>query len=308
MMQNLYTFFDRLSSPRISRIGTLCIRTLVNIIVPIYYRLSITPMLKSKQNNCLTVSLTSFPARINKVWIVIESLLRQKKKADRIVLYLSEVDFPDKTLPKSLLRLKKKGVEIMFVEGNLRSHKKWYYAFQDYRNEYVVTADDDIVYPSNMLVDLWNAHLHFPSMGIARYAKQVMFTLSGVAPYNTWGKVKNNPSASISFGSGGGYLFPVRNLNKGIFAIDVFMEICPNADDLWLYTFMCISGMRTYLINGETCSIINIQIRHDSRLTVSNCMEGGNDLQLAGILDYIKTKYGLTIEIFKDVDNRKVEE
>ncbi len=305
MIQYIYSYFDKIRNRKIRRFGTLIVRTLVNIILPIYYRLSATPFLREQKKHSLVISLTSFPARINKVWIVIESLLRQTMQADRIILYLSENDFPNKEdeLPYALKRLKKYGLEIVFVEGNLRSHKKWFYVFQDFRNEYVITADDDIIYPTDMIKLLWEAHQKNPKMVIARYAKQIRFTSSGIAPYNTWGKVQNNPSYSISFGSGGGCLFPIRLIDKGIFAKDVFINICPNADDLWLYTFMRISNLKIYLLEGRSCSILNVQILHDSRLTTTNCGEGENDRQMACIMEYIKMKYGLTYKIFEDERN-----
>jgi len=210
--------------------GMLLIRTIANIVVPLYYKLSDTPALNGKHDDCLTISLTSFPARIGKVWIGIESLLRQSLRADRIVLYLSEQDFPNKgnELPTSLLRQRKCGLEIVFVEGNLKSHKKWFYAFQDPRNEFVVTVDDDIIYPCNMIEELWKAHMSNPGMGIARYGKNVGRTPVGIAPYNTWGKVKINPSASISFGSGGGISF----------LSEKFIRASSHGMSLWTYVLM----------------------------------------------------------------------
>lgn len=41
----------------------------------------------------IVVSLTSFPARIKKVHIVIESLLNQTIKPDKIILWLSKEQF-----------------------------------------------------------------------------------------------------------------------------------------------------------------------------------------------------------------------
>ena len=42
----------------------------------------------------IIVSLTSFPGRINEVWICIESLMRQTFKPDAIELWLSLKQFP----------------------------------------------------------------------------------------------------------------------------------------------------------------------------------------------------------------------
>lgn len=72
----------------------------------------------------IIVSLTSFNKRIGRVWIVIESILRQTCKPDMIILWLSKEEFPSmECLPKKLLRLQKRGLIINLREGNLMSHK-----------------------------------------------------------------------------------------------------------------------------------------------------------------------------------------
>ena len=52
----------------------------------------------------IIVSLTSFPGRINEVWICVESLMRQTFKPDAIELWLSLRQFPDRVIPWNLQR------------------------------------------------------------------------------------------------------------------------------------------------------------------------------------------------------------
>src|SRR5690554_2625875 len=47
------------------------------------------------------VSLTSYPSRIEDVWISIECLLRQTFKPDKIILWLAQSEFPEKKIPDS---------------------------------------------------------------------------------------------------------------------------------------------------------------------------------------------------------------
>ena len=55
----------------------------------------------------MVVSLTTFPLRIGKVHLTIQSILRQSRPADRILLWLSKEEFPEEAqLPANLLRLK----------------------------------------------------------------------------------------------------------------------------------------------------------------------------------------------------------
>ena len=77
------------------------IRIIANILLPIYYvltRRSKEFRLTNLQNDTgiepkIIVSLTSFPPRIKKIWLTIETLLRQKDKPDRIILWLSVDEF-----------------------------------------------------------------------------------------------------------------------------------------------------------------------------------------------------------------------
>lgn len=273
----------------------LFIRTIANIVLPVYYRFTRTPSTNSKQNNCLTVSLTSIPIRISKLWIVIESILRQTHNVNRIVLYLSTNNFPykEKDLPTSLLKLKRHGLEIYFYDEDLRSYKKFYYAFQDSLNSIVITIDDDIIYPPNMIEKLINKHQEHPYSVIARYAHHVDLNI----PYNQWNNVfSTNPSNSIFFGSGGGTLFPIVHFHKDFFRKDLFKDLCKYADDIWLNIFIRLSGLNVYLLNGKSTHILNIQTFNDKRLTTINCDNNQNDVQLHQVLNYLLQEYEIKVD------------
>src|SRR5690606_29967954 len=124
-----------------------------------YYKKIPKATLGMDEQSSVIVSLTSFPARINLVHIAIKSLLNQSKRPKKIVLWLGDEFFPhgEKTLPKSLLELKQFGLEIEFCR-DLGAHTKYFYAFQKYPNNLIVTVDDDIIYPRNLLKVLLNTH------------------------------------------------------------------------------------------------------------------------------------------------------
>lgn len=76
-----------------------------------------------KREQKIIVSLTSFPKRIDTLWITIETLLRQSMKPDEIILWLAEEQFNGiDSLPKALLEQQKRGLTIRFCD-DLRSHK-----------------------------------------------------------------------------------------------------------------------------------------------------------------------------------------
>ncbi len=78
----------------------------------------------NSEKKSLVVSLTSWPPRIETLFITIQSILCQKKKPDVVVVYLSEKDFPDRKIPETLRFLQTKGLEVRWVKENLKSHKK----------------------------------------------------------------------------------------------------------------------------------------------------------------------------------------
>ena len=51
--------------------------------------------LNQEKPNHFMVSMTSYPPRIHEAWLGVQSILRQKFKPDRVVLYLAEDEFPD---------------------------------------------------------------------------------------------------------------------------------------------------------------------------------------------------------------------
>ena len=67
------------------------------------------------------ISLTSFPKRIRCLYMTIESLFEQTYPADKIILWLSEDEFNKRKLPRTILRLQKRGLEVKWVSGNLKN-------------------------------------------------------------------------------------------------------------------------------------------------------------------------------------------
>ena len=75
----------------------------------------------------IIVSLTSYPPRIQYVYITIKSLLKQTLKPNIIILWLAKSEFPNKNndLPNTLLSLRKYRLKIEYYEQNIKSYKKF---------------------------------------------------------------------------------------------------------------------------------------------------------------------------------------
>ena len=282
------------------------LRVLSLFLVPIWFKINnffkVIIIENSNLNPNIIVSLTTFPKRISTVWIVIECMLRQTKKPDRIILWLSKEQFFNlDILPKRLLNLQKRGLEIKLREGDLRSHKKYFYVLKDNPNDIVVTIDDDFIYPSDLIEKLFRLHCKFPSAICCHRALQIKYEGVEVLPYKKWSnKVLNEiPSYDVFFTSGGGTLFPPYCFTDEVLNSDLFLKICSFADDVWLNVMAQLNNRQTLKVTGSNDNIMPIIIRDNIELTSVNVGDGLNDIQLKELLDYLKQEQKLDWGIFK---------
>lgn len=219
-----------------------------NIVVPIIYRGSSNKNILKSEENDVIVSLTTFPDRIDKVWLVIESLFNQTKMPNKIVLTLSLKQFNgESSLPKELLKQKKRGLEIIWTDDDLKSHKKYYYVMQKYPNSNVVTVDDDFFYSKGMLENLLHFHGIYPDAVICHLAAKK----NGLS-YKKWKNLLfefHKPSKFIMQYGGSGVLYPPNSLYKDAFNKDKIKKLCPLADDIWL-NYMSILN-NTYIVKTD---------------------------------------------------------
>ena len=141
---------------------------LLSLFYFIVFQIIISPKDIYKDNNII-ISLTSYPARINTVHTVINSLLNQNMKPYKIILWLAKPQFPNenKDLSQNLLNLIEKGLTIEYYERDIKSYKKLIPTLKKYPNNIIVTADDDIIYDKDWLEKLYKTYLKYPKDIIA---------------------------------------------------------------------------------------------------------------------------------------------
>lgn len=283
----------------------LAIRVLANIFIPVWFVLTNKQyskgLCKNKLDRQLIVSLTTFPARISKIWIVVECMLRQSYPPDRIILWLSKDQFDGLTvLPKNLLKLQRRGLEIKFCEGDLRSHKKYFYVIKDNPNDTVITIDDDFIYPSNLIEKLIDLHSKYPKAICCHRALQIKYEGSKILPYKEWNNIFLNevPSYDVFFTSGGGTLFPPNCFSKEVLNHVLFMKSCKYADDVWLNVMAQLNKTQTVKVPSSIENIMPIIIKDNIELTSVNVEQGLNDLQLKELLNFYKASQNLDWGLF----------
>ena len=238
----------------------------------------------------IIVSLTSYPARIDKVWLTIESIFLQQLKPDRIVLWLSKEQFTRlEDLPQELIAQQKRGLEIRFVDNDYKSHKKYLYAFKEFPNDYIVLIDDDIIYPSTMIANLYEGIS--PQNVHCSYGSVIQWSDNGEPrPYRDWKSTTDKYYGDdFFFGSGGGTMLMPASLPKETCDIDLALELCPKADDIWLNAMCRRAGLTISKVRSALIYPTNI----DSKDTLyrENIGLGKNDLQLKNVNNHFSNVF-----------------
>ena len=208
------------------------------------------------EESSIIVSLTSFPERINTVWLTIVTLLSQTLKPKKVLLWLAKSQFEGIELPDNLKRLEKYGLEIKWCD-DLKPHKKYYYTVQEYPDDCVVIADDDIFYPENHLEILWNNYLKHPDCIIENKTHRIEYGVDNqYLAYNKWSnRIVENPSYLLVPIGCNGVLYPPHSLPEYTFDKNYITEAALYTDDLWLklcairnnkMTFSCMENELVY--------------------------------------------------------------
>ncbi len=238
------------------------------------------------------VSLTTFPAIIEKVWITIQSIFRQTKKPDAICLWLSKTEFPNpEKLPEKLLKLNKRGLTINFCEGNIMPHKKYYFSMKKFNNANIITIDDDIIYPKTFLEDLIGYHKKFPDSICCTVARNITTNGSGLSDYKEWKPVKKNTNPSFSFIpiGAGGVLYPPQTLHEDVFDLQVLRRLALKTDDLWLKIMAIRNSTKTVCCSGKyNRNFVPIIESQKNKLMEGNISGGNNNRVINNLLDYYK--------------------
>ncbi len=249
---------------------------------------------KLEKNSDITVSITSYPKRINNLHITVKSVLKQTIRPKKIIIWLFKDEFPDgiNMLPKKLTNLFKYNVEVKFIDTNLKSHLKYYYVFKNFPDNYIITLDDDIIYYPNTIERLLKMHKMNPNTICANVAKKIEIKNNEFLPYNKWNIIKNkeinNSRKYIALGVGG-VLYPPNLIDKNIlFDPDTIKSICLNADDLWLKA--CSFIYNTKITTGGSFFPNPITIPNSQKvgLRTTNVNENLNDIQWEKICQRLK--------------------
>ena len=236
----------------------------------------------------LVVSLTSFPDRIETVYRTIKSLLGQSIRAEHVLLWLGEEQFPgrEKELPRNLLDLVSHGLEIRWCK-DLRSYKKLLPSLRIFPGKCIVTADDDITYPRFWLEKLWQTHIEHPKDIVAHRLRRMEQNLFGIRPYKDWPLMTRTVTAHspLAMPTGaGGVLYPADCFDEEIFNENVFLALAPRADDIWFWAMGIRCGLETRQVYSYEGQLNIVAGSQKVALSQDNWANDGNDPQLLKVL------------------------
>lgn len=249
-ISNMYDITWKINNPIVSSICYKVNKALVNLIYPKFVKF----VWGVDESSNVIVSLTSFPERINTVWITITTILHQTIKPSKIILWLASEQFVngERDLPENLLSLKEYGLTIRFCD-NLYPHKKYFYTMRENPDAIVITVDDDVFYPEYLIEELLKEAKKHPKTVCCTWAHRIVIDNSGnIAPYEQWehGVTNSNqPEIHILPVGIGGVLYPPHVLDERVFDKKKIFEIALKTDDLWLKTMEILKETKAVRIS-----------------------------------------------------------
>lgn len=208
---------------------------------------------KEDRKKKIVVSLTSYGERLDTVHIAVKSIMQQTLKADRIVLYIAE----ERNI-RNEKELVQAGLTIKRNVKDLKSHKKYFYAVQEFPQSIIITIDDDVIYDDRLLENLYLYHLKFPQAVICRRGHRMVKKNDKIAPYDLWeGCVACTASEKGVCATGvGGILYPCGKYREAFIDEKGILETALYGDDLWLKTIELMNGIETYAIGEIPARVI----------------------------------------------------
>ena len=228
----------------------------------------------------VVVSLTSHPARIERCWLTVASLLRQSLAPRSVLLWLAEEEFPNRIVPARIEQLTMRGLTIRWT-ANTRSYKKLVPALTAFPSTPVVTADDDVFYPTHWLRDLVRASSRHQGAIVGYRGQEVRFGPDeAILPYAEWPRASNSTAPSNIVLTGvGGILYPPGALNSQVQDMGLALTLAPSADDLWFKIMALRAGTPCALVTHLSANVISQHDGANLGLHSENVHAGANDRQ-----------------------------
>lgn len=236
----------------------------------------------------IVVSLTTIPTRIRTIPVVLKSIFNQTMMPDRIILWISDKIDNRAEIEELLKNEIENGIEIRYIQ-DVRVHTKYYYAMREFPEDLIITIDDDILYPENLIENLYAVHLKNPNCVIAARAHEMTFSGNKINKYKSWHMLAPgiNDDAKCLLATGvGGVLYPPHALYTDWINPEVFLKLCPTADDIWLKVMESLKKTQVIKLYKYTRESFIVSSTQSVALSKQNVDEGRNDRLLNNLIEH----------------------
>lgn len=236
----------------------------------------------------LILSFTSYPARFGTLAAALRSLLAQSIAPDELILWVAHDDWSK--LPSNVLDLQERGVTLRATE-DLGPYSKIIPTLEFYPHAFIAIADDDIFYDDSWLEILVAGYAGDPDEIVCRRAEKIKLDENGQPlSFLQWELNTDSQERSPLIAPAGGFgaLFPPACLHEDVTRRDIFTELAPNADDLWLYWMARLNNCCFRRVGPRPHMLTWPKSQRHSLWSKNQLPVGGNDDQIAKLT----AKYG----------------
>lgn len=223
------------------------LRILKDLQIEVVYRLVDSKIrIAANSSPDVVVSMKSYPARIRHAWLAIESLFRQDCTGYIVVLVLVESQFPGRRVPRSITRLVKRGLSILWIQEDGKSFDHLWPAYCAYPKASIISVDDDKFFPSNLVSTLVTHSKSAPGKIIGVRGWEIVAQEGRVTFGAGWLRAGlETPPQRLFMPPGNGSLYPPGSLPEETGNYELMREICPNADDVWYWAMARMAGVQS---------------------------------------------------------------
>jgi len=258
----------------------------------------------------LVVSLTTIHSRINKIHHVITSLLSQDVDIKfEVRLYISEepylLDKGIQEIPEELARLyaENSGKFSILKTTNIGPYRKFIPVLKEFYNDelnmdFLVTVDDDTVYPDSWLRKLVN-EIQKRDCVIAYRGRQISCDATSMHRYKKWKHSNDDllePSI-LTVGTGkDGIIYKPDFFHPDVIDVQSALAVCNHADDLWLKVHTAMNGVSSMLLSSSLNEAFQDMGENDENTLYKQINKfGGNDAAMSNLIDYCWFRYRLNL-------------
>ena len=230
------------------------------------------------------VSLTSYAARFPMLHWTLRSLLRQSVAADQTILWVSESDYL--ALTPEILDLQSYGLSIRTYPHNYKSYRKIIPVLEVFSDVYVVTADDDVPYWGTWLEELCVGMTKSRAASVCHRAHRITIDKKSMPlRYSDWEmNLSHAASGPLIFPTGvHGIMYDTLKLDPRVSEHEMFLNLAPSADDVWLYWMVRLAQGVTVKV-GKKRRVIEWPGSQVQNLRRDNIQGGGNDLAIRNMI------------------------